>query len=168
MYEAARTVSSDHNVSLYKQSARLPCVCFVKDAHVVQLVCIVLDQDSCGRWARLTHNLEARHCANCMQHTLKRQSAWPDLISSTKKQVTATTRPTLPIEVASTSRCSCRGVLGASVMTRDIVLPYSVLTPTATTKMDPDPSVSCMPVRLIPLSQCSHMVYRKVCHMMTS
>ncbi len=65
------------------------------------------------------------------------------LMSRTMKQMTATTKPTLPMEAARTSRCSCSGVLAASVMTSDMVFPYSVFTPTATTKMEPDPSFSC-------------------------
>ena len=71
-----------------------------------------------------------------------------NLMRSTEKQTMATARPTLPIEVARTSRCSCNGVLADSVMTRDIVLPYSVFTPTATTRMDPDPSFNCSSISI--------------------
>ena len=74
---------------------------------------------------------------------VQKNVASTNLMRSTEKQTMATARPTLPIEVARTSRCSCNGVLADSVMTSDIVFPYSVFTPTATTRMDPDPSFNC-------------------------
>ena len=80
---------------------------------------------------------------------VKGNIASTNLIRSTQKQTMATARPTLPIEVARTSRCSCNGVLADSVMTRDIVFPYSVFTPTATTRMDPDPSFNCKSISII-------------------
>ena len=72
-----------------------------------------------------------------------------NLMRSTEKQTMATARPTLPIEVARTSRCSCNGVLADSVMTSDIVFPYSVFTPTATARMEPDPSFNCRGISII-------------------
>lgn len=105
-------------------------------------------RDGCGpthvaQQSSFTHLQSEQAFLVCHDVVLYCNCAEYHLMSSTKKQTTATTRPTLPMEVASTSRCSCKGVLAASVMTSDMVLPYSVLTPTATTKIDPEPSVSC-------------------------
>ena len=64
-------------------------------------------------------------------------------MSSTKKQMTATTKPSLPMAVASQPSFSCRGVLPTSPTTSAMVRPHSLFSPTASTSMRPLPSVTC-------------------------
>ena len=108
-----------------------------------QQECLLWQATACKKIAGCdcVSSCESTQCPN--MHTSMQHLKQPCLMSRTMKQMTATMKPTFPMEAASTSRCSCSGVLAGSVMTRDIVFPYSVLTPTATTRMEPEPSFSC-------------------------
>lgn len=65
------------------------------------------------------------------------------LIIRTKKQMTPTTKPSFPMAVASQPSFSWRGVSPVSPMTKTIVRPQSLFSPTARTRMLPLPSVTC-------------------------
>ena len=71
------------------------------------------------------------------------RSALPCLMSSTKKQTSATQKPSLPMAVASQPSFSCSGVSPTSPTTSAMVRPHSLCSPTASTSMRPLPSVIC-------------------------
>ena len=68
-------------------------------------------------------------------------------IMSTTKQVAATTRPTLPIAVASTVSFSWSGVSRDSPVTSAMVRPHSECGPTASTSTRAEPSLTWVPDR---------------------
>mmetsp|Transcript_12307 Transcript_12307/g.35034 ORF Transcript_12307/g.35034 Transcript_12307/m.35034 type:complete len:256 (-) Transcript_12307:513-1280(-) len=68
-------------------------------------------------------------------------------IINTKKHTTATKSPIFPIADASTDSFSCNGVGPDSLATSEIVLPHSLLAPTASTIALPLPSLTCDPLR---------------------
>lgn len=62
------------------------------------------------------------------------------------KQVAATVAPILPTVAATCASFSCRGVCSSpECVTRLMVLPHSLLSPTASTRILPEPSDTCRP-----------------------